>query len=114
MESLRGGDGRGGAPNLAYSLRCSTKVPPTKVGFFYRDTPGVGGAFCLVEDAVHIYFLPYLFRRATAKPPTRGSTYLTVKYVWLAFSNPTLSASEKCTSSCVIKAHLVAALQVST
>ena len=55
-------------------------------------------------------FLPYLFQRDTNKFSTRGTTYLSVKQVGLENPNPTLSAEEKCTASCVITGHLIADL----
>ena len=74
-------------------------------------TPGIGNAFGLVEKMLQETFVPTLFEGMREGTPNRGVTCLPVKQVGLALSNPTLTAPENWTASCVITGHLVAALR---
>ena len=76
-----------------------------------RVTPGVGDAFRLVETALTETFVPALFEGLSEGVPERGVTRLPVKQAGLALLNPSQTAPENWTASCVITGHLVAALR---
>ena len=75
-----------------------------------RVTPGVGYAFGPVEDALKEIFVPALFEGLREGVPERGANRLPVKQAGLALPNPSQTAPENWTASCVITGHLVASL----
>ena len=79
--------------------------------FVKRVTPGVGDAFGLVEVALKEIFVPALYQGLREGVPERGITRLPIKQAGLALPDPTQTAPENCTASCVITGHLVAALR---
>ena len=79
--------------------------------FVQRITPGVGDAFGLVEEALQETFLPALFQVLGEGALGRGVTLLPVKHSGLALPDPTKTAPENWTVSCVVTGHLVAALR---
>ena len=76
-----------------------------------RVTPVIGDAFGPVEKALQETFLPALFEELGEGAPERGVTRLPVKQAGLDLPDPTLTAPENRTASCVITGHLVAALR---
>ena len=56
--------------------------------------------------------MPALFQGLGEGTPGRGVTHLPVKQAGLALSDPTKTAPETWTASCVITRHLVVALRV--
>ena len=76
-----------------------------------RVTPGVGDAFGPVEVALKEIFVSELFQGLLEGVPERGVTRLPVKQVVLALPDPSQTAPENWTASCVITGHLVAALR---
>ena len=56
--------------------------------------------------------MPALFEGLREGVPERGVTRLPVKQVGLALPNPSQTAPENWTASCVVTVHLVAALRV--
>ena len=79
--------------------------------FVQRVTPGVSDAFGPVEMALKDTFVSELFKGLREGMPERGVTRLPVKQAGLALSNPTQTAPENWTASCVVTGHLVAALR---
>ena len=73
-------------------------------------TQGIGDAFGLVETALKETFVPALFKGLGNGVPERGVTCLSAKQVGLALPDPSQTAPENWTASCVITGHLVAAL----
>ena len=65
-----------------------------------------------MEFALKEIFVPAMFRGLQEGVPERGVTCLPVKQVGLALPNPSQTAPENWTASCVITGHLVAALRV--
>ena len=65
-------------------------------------TTGVGNAFGLVETALKETFVPELFEGLRADVPEQGVTRLTVKQAGLALPDPSQTALENWTASCVI------------
>ena len=80
--------------------------------FVQRVTPGVSNSFGPVETALKETFVPALFEGLREGVPERGVTGLPIKQVGLALPDPSQTASENWTASCVITGHLVAALRV--
>ena len=76
-----------------------------------RVTPGVGDAFGPVEVALKEIFVPALYQGLQERVPERGIPQLPIKQAGLALPNPTQTAPENWTVSCVITGHLVAALR---
>ena len=76
-----------------------------------RVTPGIGYAFGPVEKALQETFLLALFVGIGERSPERGVTRLRVKQAGLALPDPTLTAPENWTASCVIIGHVVAPLR---
>ena len=74
-------------------------------------TPGIGDAFRPVETALKETFIPALFEVLGNVVLEQGVTRLTVKQAGLALPDPSQTASENWTASCVITGHLVAALR---
>ena len=74
-------------------------------------TPGISDAFDLVEKALRETFVPALFEGLCDGAPERGVTHLPVKQAGLGLPEPTQTAPENCTASCVITRDLVAALR---
>ena len=74
-------------------------------------TPDIGMAFQVVEDALQYIFLPDLFQGSTEQIPGREINSIPVKQAGISLPNPTQTAVENWTASCVIMGHLVAALQ---
>ena len=74
-------------------------------------TPGVGDAFGPVETVLKETFVPALFEGLVEGMTERGVTRLPVKQAVLALPDPSQTASENWTASCVITGHLVAALR---
>ena len=79
--------------------------------FVQRVTPGIGDAFGPAEKALRVTFVSALFEGLGYSVPERGVTRLPVKQVGLALPDPTQTAPENWTTSCVITGHLVAALR---
>ena len=73
-------------------------------------TLGIGDAFSPVEKALRETLVPDLFEGLGASAPDRVVTHLTFKQAGLALPDPTQTAPENWTASCVITGHLVAAL----
>ena len=76
-----------------------------------RVTPDIGDAFSPVEEALRETFLPDLFQGLGEGVSGRGFTCLIVKQLGLALLDPTQTAPENWTESCVITGHLVAELR---
>ena len=74
-------------------------------------TPGVGDAFGPVETVLKETLVLDMFEVLGEGVPERGVTGLPVKQVGLALPDPSQTASENWTASCVITGHLVAALR---
>ena len=74
--------------------------------------PGIGDAFGPVETALRETFVSELFEGLGDGVPERGVTRLPGKQAGLALPDPSQTAPENWTASCVIKGHLVAALRV--
>ena len=72
--------------------------------FVQRVTPGVG-------DALRDIFVPELYEGMREGVPEREITRLMVKQAGLDLPDPTQTAPENWTASCVITGHLVAALR---
>ena len=79
--------------------------------FVQRVTKGVGDSFGPVEDAQKETFVPALCQGLREGVPERGVTRLPVKRAGLALPDPSLTASENWTASCIITGHLVSALR---
>ena len=76
-----------------------------------RVNPGVEDAFGPVEEALREIFVPALYKSLREGAPKQEITRLPVKQAGLALPNPTQTAPENWTASCVITGHLVAALR---
>ena len=76
-----------------------------------RVTPVIGNAFGSVEKALRDTLLPALFEVLGEGAQERGVTRLSVKQARLELPDPTLTAPEKWTASCVITGHIVTALR---
>ena len=76
-----------------------------------RVTPGIGDSFGPVEDALKETFVPELFKGLREGVTERGVTHLPVKQAGLALPDPSQTALENWTASCVITGHLVSALR---
>ena len=74
-------------------------------------TPGIGDAFRPVETALKETFVPALFEGMVNGVPERRVALLPVKQAVLALPDPSQTAPDKWTASCVITGHLVAALR---
>ena len=70
-----------------------------------RVTPGVGDSFGPVEEALKETFVPAFFKGLQEGVPERGVTRLPVKKVGLALPDPSQTAPENWTASCVITVH---------
>ena len=79
--------------------------------FVQRFTPYIRDAFGPVEHALQEALIPALFKVLGEVTPWRGDTDLPVKQAGLALPDPTKTAPESWTASCVITGHLVAALR---
>ena len=79
--------------------------------FMQWVTPGIVYAFGPIEKALRETFFQALFEGLGQGAPGRGVTCLPVKQAGLALPDPTLTAPENRTASCVITGHLVAALR---
>ena len=79
--------------------------------FVQRVTPGVGDSFGPAEDALKETFVPAFFKGLREGVTERGVTRLPVKQAGLALPNPSQTAPENWTASCVITGNLVAALR---
>ena len=75
--------------------------------FVQRITPGVREDFCPVEEALQKSFLPALFQGCKDEVLIQVVIYLPIKHSGLEIPNPTLSALENWTTSCVITGLLV-------
>ena len=82
-----------------------------KWAFVQRVTPCIGDSFGQVEKALRETFLPSLFQGLGEGELGSGVTFLPVKQAGLALLDPTNTAPENWTASCVIRGHLVAALR---
>ena len=76
-----------------------------------RVTPGIGDAISPLETALKETFIPALFEGLDGGVPEQGVTRLPVKQAGLALPDPSHTAPENWTASCVISGHLVAALR---
>ena len=76
-----------------------------------RVTLGVGDAFGPVEMALKEIFVLALFQGLQEGVPEQGITFLTVKQAGLALPDPSQTAPENWTASCVITGKLVASLR---
>ena len=79
--------------------------------FVHWVTLGIGDAFIPVEKSLQETFLPELFEELGEGAPGRGVTRLPVKQAGMALPDPTLTAPENWTTSCVITGHLVVVLR---
>ena len=79
--------------------------------FVQRINPGIGDAFCPVEEEIKTTLLPELFKGVGYRAPGRSITRLPLKQAGLALPEPTRTAPDKSLSSCVITGHLVLALR---
>ena len=79
--------------------------------FVLRVTPGIGDAFGPVETALKETCVPALFEGMGDGIMTRGVTHLLVKQDVFDLPDPSQTAPENCTESCVITGHLVSALR---
>ena len=79
--------------------------------FVQQVTPDIGDAFRTVEQALREAFIPAFLHGLGEGTPRRGVTHLPVKQASLALPDPTKTAPENCTKSCIITGHLVAALR---
>ena len=79
--------------------------------FVQRVTIGINNAFRPVEMALKETFVPALFEGLGGGVPERGVTRLPVKQAGLALPDPSQTAPENWTASCVITGYLVAALR---
>ena len=95
-------------PQYAYSEL--QKSLQQEWAFVQRVTLGIGNTFGPMEKALKENFVPTLFKGLEDGVPERGVTLLTVKQVGLALPDPTQTAPENWTASCVITGHLVEAL----
>ena len=77
-----------------------------------RVTPDIGEEFSPVVDTIRYSLLTDLFQGVGEGISGRGVTRLPVKQVGLNLPDPTKTALENWTSSCVIPGHLAAALRV--
>ena len=91
-------------------LRRTSKVPPTRVGFFQRVTLGTGNTCCPVEDTLRSTFLPGLFQVVTDGIPEWVITRIPVKQAGMALLDSTMSTSENLMASFVVIGNSVAAL----
>ena len=80
--------------------------------FVQRVTLGVRDAFGPVEEALREIFVPALYEGLMEGVPEREINRLTVKQAGLALPDPTQTAPENWSASCVITGHLVVALRV--
>ena len=76
-----------------------------------RETLGVGDFFGLVETDLKETFVPSLFEGLREGVPERGVTRLPDKQAVLALPDPSQTAPENWTASCVITGHLVRAIR---
>ena len=67
-----------------------------------RVTPGVGDAFGPVEEALKEIFVPALYKGLREGVSEQGITRLPVKHVGLDLPDPTQTAPENWTASCVV------------
>ena len=74
-------------------------------------TPVIGDVFGPVENALRETFILALFEELRDGISERGVTRLPVKQAVLALPDPTQTAPENWTASCVITGHLVASLR---
>ena len=74
-------------------------------------TTNIGDAFVPAEQALREAFIPDLFQGLEKGTPWRGVTCLPVKQATLPPPDPTKTAPENWTESCVITINLVAALR---
>ena len=74
-------------------------------------TPVIGDAFGLVEQVMQETVIPALLQGLGEVTPGIGVTRLPVKEMVLALPDPTNTAPENWTASCVIRGHLVALLR---
>ena len=72
---------------------------------------GVGDAFGPVETALKETFVLTFFEGLGDGVPEQGVTRLPVKQAGLALPDPSQTAPDNWTASCVIRRHLVAALR---
>ena len=70
--------------------------------FVQRVTPGIGDAFRTVETALKETFVLALFKGLGDGIKEQGVTRLTVKQAGLALPDPSQTAPENWTASCVI------------
>ena len=76
-----------------------------------RVTPDIGMDFIAVEDTLQDILPPDPFQGATSQIPGRAITSLPFKQAGIYLPNPTQTAGENWTASCVITGHLVAELR---
>ena len=76
-----------------------------------RVTLGIGGAFGPVDMALQETFVLAMFEGLGEGAPKIGVTRMPVKQAGLDLPDPTQTAPENWTASCVIIGHLVAALR---
>ena len=74
-------------------------------------TPDIRDAFSPVEQAQRDAFIPALFQVLGEGTTERGVTLLPLKHAGLALPDPTKTAPENWTASCVITGHLVTELR---
>ena len=87
------------------------KSPRQEWAFVKQVDLGIGKNFGPAEKAMWETFVPALFKGLCDGAPDRGVTRLPVKQAELALLDPTQTAPENWTASCVITGHLAAALR---
>ena len=76
-----------------------------------KVTLGVGNYFGTVDKALKETFVPALFEGLQEGVPEQGVTGLPVSHAKLALPDPSQTASENWTASCVITGNLATALR---
>ena len=94
-------------PQIAYAgLQKSLQQ---KCAFVKRVTSEIGMEFQGVDNALQEILLSYLFQGSMAQIPERAIICLTVTQAGIALPDPTWTAGENWTASCIITGYLVAA-----
>ena len=95
---------------ISFFLYCGCKILPP-ITCLPDQWDGWQDAFIPVEQALREAFIKDLFQGRGEGTPGRGVTQLPVKQAGMALPDPTKTAPENWTASCVITGHLVAAIR---
>ena len=79
--------------------------------FVQHVTLEIEMAFQPIEDALRNAFLPDLFKGSTSQIPRRAVTGMPCKKAGIPLPDPTQTARDNWTVSCVITGHLISALR---